>query len=246
MQRWAQAVRVYVQACELRPDHVKAHVNTSRCYQELEDYDNALTYGQRAEQINGNLSEVQEVLGDVYEAKRDHDQAISAYKRALEIDSGNSRIMTSLARSYLRSQQVEPAEELLVSAIGIDARNGRAHKLLGYCYLQYYDRLTESYTEARDSDADKAHLKSIWGQGREKVLRAIENYKRAIAIDEQDWDAHRGLGVAYMIEGKTENDTIDQEKKDMAIFYWRTSLQINPDQPRGDRLRKLIAKYRAQ
>ena len=64
--------------------------------------------------------------------------------------------------------------------------------------------------------------------------------------EDSDWDAHRGLGVAYIIEAKSSDEGINQDVKEKAIFHWRTSLQINPDQPRADRLRKLIAQYRTQ
>jgi tetratricopeptide (TPR) repeat protein len=83
-------------------------------------------------------------------------------------------------------------------------------------------------------------------RGDEMIAKAIENYTRAIDVDDEDWDAHRGLGVAYIIDGKNADGSIDDFLKDMAIEHWRRSLQINPDQPRADRLRKLIAKYRIQ
>jgi hypothetical protein len=35
----------------------------------------------------------------------------------------------------------------------------------------------------------------------------------------------------------------DQQLKEVAVEQWRTSLAINPDQPRGDRLKRLIVKY---
>ena len=71
-------------------------------------------------------------------------------------------------------------------------------------------------------------------------------YSKAIEIDQKDWDAHRGLGVAYILKGKTESGKVDSQLKDKAIYQWRRSLQINPNQIRGDKLRKLIAKYKSE
>lgn len=247
MQRFAQAVRAYVRACELQPEHLQAHINTAKCYNEIEQYDNALLYGERAEQINPNVVELQEVLGNIYESKKDHEQAISAYKRALELENDNPRIMTSLAVAYLRTEQTEPAKELLTSAVEVDPQNGRAHRHLAYCYLRLYERRAQAYREASEAaDADRNYINSLREISRRMVEMAIDNYNRAIEIDENDWEAHRGLGVAYIIKGKADNGEVDQALKEKAILRWRTSLQINPDQPRGDRLRNLIAKYRGE
>ena len=50
----------------------------------------------------------------------------------------------------------------------------------------------------------------------------------------------RGLGVAYMLTGVRNND---QSMKEQAIVQWRKSLEVKPDQPRRQRLLKLIEKY---
>jgi tetratricopeptide (TPR) repeat protein len=92
--------------------------------------------------------------------------------------------------------------------------NNTAYKHLGYCFLQLKD-----------------------------VNESVESYSRAIEIDEKDWDSHRGLGVAYILKGKNEDGTIDKTLKDKAIQQWRLSLKINPDQPKGERLLKLIQHY---
>jgi tetratricopeptide (TPR) repeat protein len=86
-----------------------------------------------------------------------------------------------------------------------------AYQYLGYCYLQL-----------------------------DEVEKSTESYKKAIQIDDTDWQAYRGLGVAYMLNGLS---TRDQQLMEIAVEQWRTSLAINPDQPRGDRLKRLIVKY---
>ena len=41
-------------------------------------------------------------------------------------------------------------------------------------------------------------------------------------------------------------DTSDNALKAKAIEQWRMSLEIRPDQPRNERLRKLVEKYSEQ
>ncbi|MEE9370881.1 MAG: tetratricopeptide repeat protein, partial [Sedimentisphaerales bacterium] len=72
MKKFVQAVKAYVKACELNPNHLESHVNAAKCYYEIEDYNNALVYGERAEQIDSNVSELQKILGDIYELRKDY------------------------------------------------------------------------------------------------------------------------------------------------------------------------------
>lgn len=247
MKKFAEAVRAYVRACELQPEHLQAHINTAECYNELQQYDNALLYAQRAEKIDPNVTELHRLLGDAYEGKEDYDKAINSYKRALELDTNDVEVMTSLAIAYLKTDNGEPAEQLLASAIELAPQNVRAYRYLGYTYLRLYEKIASEYREmAQQGGADKALLESLKSSGDEMVKKAIDNYMHAVEIDRNDWDAHRGLGVAYIIDGKQADGTVEDFLKNMAIEHWRRSLQINPDQPRADRLRDLIAKYRGQ
>jgi tetratricopeptide (TPR) repeat protein len=76
--------------------------------------------------------------------------------------------------------------------------------------------------------------------------KSIENYGKAIEINDKDWDAHRGLGVAYILKGTNEDETIDEVLKAKAVRQWQLSLDINPDQPNHKRLSELIQRYSKQ
>jgi len=207
MERFALAVKAYVRACELRPDHFGAHLGAAESFYKLEDYDQAIAYGEKAAEIDPNVIDVQKLLGDVYESQKDHEQAIAAYKRALEVDSNNPEIMTALAVVYLRSNRQGYAEELLSSVVKMQPDNGQAYKYLGYCYLLLKD-----------------------------IDKSVESYSRAIEINQNDWDAHRGLGVAYILKGTAEDGSIDEQLRAQALKHWRRSLQIKPDQPKLTKL----------
>jgi tetratricopeptide (TPR) repeat protein len=213
MKQFAKAVKAYVRACELKPDHLEAHVGAAKCYYEIEDYNNALIYSRRAEQIEPNVGEIRKLLGDIYQSQKDYSQAIRSYKRALEVDSNNPEIMTSLAVAYLRNgaNYNEPAKELLTSVIQIQPDNGPAHQYLGYCYLLLKD-----------------------------IDESVASYSRAVEINDEDWEAHRGLGVAYAMKAANDQDPTLRTK---AVEHWRRALEIKPDQPRREKLLRLIEKY---
>jgi tetratricopeptide (TPR) repeat protein len=211
--QFAKAAKAYSRACELKPDHLEAHIGAAKCYYEIEDYNDALRYARRAEQINPDVGELRKLLGDIYQSQKDYGRAISSYKRALEIDSNNPEVMTSLAVAYLRNNvsYSKPAKELLTSAIKIQPDNGSAHQYLGYCYLLLKD-----------------------------VNESIANYEKAIEINNEDWEAHRGLGVAYAMKASNDKDPTLRAK---AVEHWRRALEIKPDQPRCEKVLKLIETY---
>ena len=108
-------------------------------------------------------------------------------------------------------------KELLILATQIQPDNGAAYQYLGYCYL-------------RLDDTDKAG----------------ESYSRAIEINDNDWEAHRGLGVAYMmkvIDKTNEDEQLKTELRARAVKHWRKSLDLRPNQPNRERLLKFIQTY---
>lgn len=129
----------------------------------------------------------------------------------LEIDSNDTETMTSLAIAYLRTNRNEPAKELLTAVVRKKPDKSDAFQYLGYCYLRLND-----------------------------VDHAVESYGKAIEINNRDWQAYRGLGVAYMLKAISSKD---QTLRAKAIEQWRLSLEVKPDQPRNERLRKLVEKY---
>lgn len=178
IQQWARAAKAYVSACQLEPQHYEAHFGAAICYYELSEYDNSLTYAQKAKDLDPTQSDPELLLGDLFEAQKDHIQAINAYRRALEIEGNDPSIMISLARAYLRSGRFSSAKELLIDVITMDPENSMAHQYLGFAQLKL-----------------------------KETNEAVESYRQAVTVDENDWMARKGLGVAYMLLSmKNQND----------------------------------------
>jgi Flp pilus assembly protein TadD len=67
---------------------------------------------------------------------------------------------------------------------------------------------------------------------------AVESYKKAVKINDKDWMAYKGLGVALMLQSMKRSN--DATLEALAREQWTISLQIKPDQPE---LKKLMEKY---
>ncbi len=208
IEQFARAVKAYVAACKLDPQHYPAHIGAAQCYYELKELEDAKTYAEKAKELGPDQAEPEQLLGDIFEEQKDHTQAINAYRRALELEGNQPDIMVALARAYLRSGRYSAAKELLTDTIDMQPDNGIAHQYLGFAELKLKNTQT-----------------------------AIDSYKRAVEIDENDWMAHKGLGVAYMLMAMKDRDETMQAK---ALEQWNISLQIKPDQPK---LKKLLERY---
>ena len=209
IKQWTRAAKAYVSACKLDPQHYPAHLGAAQCYYELEAYDSSLTYAEKAKELDPNQADPELLLGDLFEVQKDHMQAINAYRRALELEGNNPSVMVSLARAYLRSGRYSSAKELLIDAISMDPEKSIAYQYLGFAQLKL-----------------------------KEITEAIESYRQAVQVDENDWMARKGLGVAYMLMSmKNQND---EKLRALAVEQWSISLQIKPQQPK---LSQLIKQY---
>lgn len=215
MQKYDSAIKSYSRAIELEPGNFQANLNNAQCYHEIKDDDKALEYAKIAEQVASTDSlELRKLLGDIYASRKDNQLAIASYKKVLEADSSNPQTMLSLAKVYLKTELNEPAKQLLVAASELQPQNSDTYKYLGYCLLKLG-----------------------------KLDEAVENYSKAVDINNLDWDAHRGLGVAFILQAKNTGGLMDLDLKAKAVKQWQKSLDIKPDQPNSDKLKNLIEKY---
>jgi len=163
------------------------------------------------ETADSHTMEISKLPIDVGKPQEGRVQATVAPKTGPAVDSSNHEVMMKVAFGYLKTGHFELAKELLTSVIQRQPGNNTAYQYLGYCHLKLQD-----------------------------LDKAIENYGKAIELNDNDWEAHRGLGVAYMLKATRDND---RALKATAVEQWQISLDINPDQRSSDQLRKLIDKY---
>lgn len=211
MSKFTKAAEVYGKACDLEGDHLEAHLGAARCFCASRDYETALTYCRRAEQIDPDSGDVQAMLGRIYQARGDYNQAIAVYLKALEHDADRPELVLGLSEAFVMTERYAQAEELLSLLTQAHPENAAAYRCLGYCYLKL-----------------------------DAVDKAIEAYQRAVAIDNGDWQGHRGLGVAYMV-GALRNQ--DERLRAKAIRQWRLALDAAPNQPQSDALHRLIERF---
>jgi tetratricopeptide (TPR) repeat protein len=204
----AEAADAYARAAELDPRSLDAVLGAAECCLKSGQYMRSLVYCEQAEQAGGPPAKVLPLLAQAREGQADFQGAIETYKRLLALDANDVDVLLPLGLAYVKAGQYEKAEETLLCVTQARPGDGVAFRHLGYCLVKRGD-----------------------------VDRAVQMYRRSIELNDRDWEAHRGLGVAYMMKGRQTGDAALQAE---ALSEWRRSLRIAPDQPKHEALESLI------
>ena len=214
MDDYTASAKAYAKACQLDPQSTEVWCGAAGSYYKLGDYESALKYGQSAQELDPSDSEVAKLLGDIYTARKDNEMAIDSYKKALQLNGNDPNVMFSLSVAYLQTEKFAAAKQVLQAVVALQPRNAEAWRYLGFVCLKLRE-----------------------------VDMATTNYLRVVQINPDDWRAHKGLGVAYMMKYQTlksfNNPDAENYKKE-ALIHWSKSLDLNPAQ---DKLLKLYRKY---
>lgn len=205
---YPEAADAYARAVELDPKNLDAMLGAAECCLKAGQYMKSLAYCEQAERTGERTGEVLRLLAHVHEGQKDYEQAIQVYRRLLSSNGEDMEAMLALAVAYVKAGQYDRAKGVLISVTQKRPEDGAAFRHLGYCLV-------------RLSDIDQA----------------VQMYQKAIDLNKDDWEAHRGLGVAYMMKARR---TADARLQAEALKHWRRSLSIAPSQPKHEVLEQLI------
>jgi superkiller protein 3 len=239
-----ESAQAYQKATEINPWSFEDFRALGRVYRLMSDFTSAAKAYARACELDPQSSQSRYDAADVYYELGDYEKALEYGKTAkdlaptdseiekllgdiytarqdneLAIDSyklkGNDpNIMTLLAIAYLRTQRYDSARELFESVLVAEPSNAKIWRHLGFTYLKLGE-----------------------------INFSVEKYIKAIQISPDDWRAHKGLGVAYMMKYRDLKSLDDSSAADFrakALAHWSKSLDLNPAQ---DNLLKLYRKY---
>ncbi len=207
----AQAAQAYARAAELDSKSFDAIRGAADCYLKAGQYAKSLMYCELAEKTGDQPQEALSLLARVYEAQKDYEQAIGVYRRWLTLDGDDPNVLLPLGVAYLKAGQYDRAGQVLISVSQRRPENGAVFRHLGYCFIKLGD-----------------------------VDQAVQMYQTSIGLDANDWEAHRGLGVACVLKAGQAGDARWETE---AVRHWRRSLVIKPDQPKRDVLERLIREH---
>jgi len=148
---------------------------------------------------------------DVAIIQRLHEESVAKYKKLLEIDPKREDAYLGLAKLHQYRGMYDEAINFYKEVIALNPENILAFFELGECYLQkgWSDgKAARAFNQAfrlaeikqdKNFKFDQAYYKlgKAYHQDYYERDKAIENFKKAIAINQQFPDVHYSLGLTY-------------------------------------------------
>jgi tetratricopeptide (TPR) repeat protein len=183
-------------------------------------------------------------LGVCYQQSGAFSQAADQFAKAIQINPDRSQAYVNLGVSLDAQGKHYEAIRAYKESLERDNRQPEVLVNLAASYMKQ-DRLKMArlaLEEAARLDAGCAAAHEALGYCLFRLKEfdaARSSYDRALAADPRRPRAHAGIGSIYMLRFLEHGDQI--ALRDRALEHWHRSLELDPDQPR---IEKLIAKYR--
>lgn len=145
--------------------------------------------------MTDQMQELQNLISKGNSAAWDQkwNDAATYYQQALEIDPENFKALTNVGLAYFEMHEYHEALKSYSKAIELDAEDPAPYEKM----FLIYEALAQPNEAVKSAlHAAESHLKN------EDIQKAIENWKRVVAIDLHNIKAHARLGMVYERLGK--------------------------------------------
>jgi len=199
----------FLESCiRLNSGFVPAFDVLASLYYAQKDYAHALDLYQKAVQIRPASADFKYKVGLCYRQLKEYDRAISYFKDAAAIDSTNAAYFAQLGYCYFNINRCDSSIIYSLKAISYDDQNFTYYTNLALAYqkLDSVKDLISVYRkmiELHDPDSVASlYYQIAWRYSPQKeTAKAVEAYKRAIAIRPYYPAALYSLAVCYDIAG---------------------------------------------
>ncbi len=243
MKEWSQAEKAYGNAVDLDEGNFDGHFGRGRSLQMMNRLVDAIRSYHRALLIKPEDFETNFSMATAYLQLDQAGSAVTFAERAVKLkpESGPARI--NLGVAYERAgrsvdavlqyetaaELMEPTPQLLTNLLNAYAQSRR-----------YREAVNTAKLLVRISPTAVSQERLGWAYFRlGDFPRSLEAYRECVRADPRHWPGWNGVGVnlmnAWLQSGRKDAGQLEQ-----AQSAFRRSLQVNPDQPK---LQKLLAAY---
>ena len=169
--KYQQAIGALESARLYGPDSEEVLIDLAIAYFDEDQYEKALECSGKALTVNAQSASAHQMRGKSYFMLGDFDKAAAELQTALKITPGDHDIAYTLGLAYLKQHQLAPAQQIYKRMLGQLGDRPQLHIVFGRAY-----RETGFLAEA------------------------IDEFKRAVAIDSKFPRAHYYLGLTYLLK----------------------------------------------
>lgn len=193
------------------------------CFSLQKEHDIALTFFQRAIQLDSSFTYAYTLSGHEYVANENFEKAVNCYRHAIRTDSRHYNAWYGLGTIFYRQEKFEFAEYHFKRALEINPKSSLLH-----CFLGMVHHATHRYDEALTTLALAADLQPLNPQARfqrANVLITLQRYHEALKeLHVVKNFAPRESSVYFMM-GKVAKKLGRIEE---AMKYFTLALQFHP------------------
>ncbi len=242
-QDYPQAAEHYKKALQADPKNETLLVEVGDTYIQLEYYDTAAIYYQRAYDEDSKSGEINRKLGTALSLAGEHNAAIEKLRRAFKYDDKSLASRLALANGYLRigTDSLSEAELLILNTDDQFPGTPIVKVALGDLYFtrKVYPLAQEYYNEAIEIDENLIEARVQLGETyialanrsattTEEVnalyTKALEQFNKVTKLDPKNAAAWRRQGEIFYLAQRYEE----------AISSFLQYIKLRPDDPRGD------------
>ncbi len=211
-----------------------APVDDLKNFYKEKDYTNARTVITAAITQKPKDEDVFVMAGDVYFELAMPDSAMIMYKRANELDGGDNNIKRKLAKTFSELGMHQEAIDLINKAIKDEKNNVLNNLALGQAYLKKGD-LNKADLEIRKAQKMDEKLPQGWVAladlyyAQRVYSLAVDNYKKALELDEKNMDARINLASSlYQLARQEEDKDLKNEYYNQSLNQWEIVANKDP------------------
>lgn len=191
--------------------------------------DKAITYIQKALEINPDYAEAHVNLGSLFLQKGELDKAILHFQKAIEIQPDFAGAYYNFGNALLQKGRLDEAIIQFQKTLEIKPKFAAAHGNLGNAFLQkgQADEAMAHFQKALKIQPDfaEAHYNiGIVLLQRRQLDEAMIHFQRAVEIQPDYADAHYNLGIVLL----------RRRQLDEAMIHFQKAVEIRPDDAEAD------------
>lgn len=189
--------RIYLKKLAQTPSDAELNANIGAIKQAQGDFDSALSYYGKAEQLNPNSTVTRINVGTLYQQKKEYQKAIQAYDSVLTLYPDNGQAMFYKAQALSEMGNKKAAMDLYKRVLTLEPNNKDAKDAIAQIVKEtmtppeFIAYLNQNGTVAELYDfAYKLHKEN-------DIDNAITAYKSVISKDPNKSEAYVNLGICY-------------------------------------------------
>lgn len=219
-----EAIEELEKALVITPNSARIELAKARAYEKMGDLKKAERSISQAVTANPRYLKAYNKMAELQIKKGNEEAAMEALMAVSKISPNNPKRLVTIGKYQLKQGNIEGAKGSFRSALSQSSgRDTELFSEVGEAYLAagQEEMAIDAFKNSLDVVED-VHVYNRLGIAlrRKKRFRdAVENYKKALLIDDQDEVLHYNIALVYQDDGQT----------DLALAEFKTALRLKPD-----------------